>query len=207
MSASACERVYRRILSDNYKDRAYRNIDDFVVDVAAIAKKFPAVVASAAGQLLTSPHEQTWCATGKCKSQAACCCFSMFCRVDDSSLQSQIQRTSRLCCRCLLEQPTEAMVRKTDKDTTVLASLRYATTKQQLGYLRNASIFVLRNPGISVMYGTTNLEAFQNQLKSWFRNVFFQTSRNAKCVCQAAAASADVFALSATCVVRAGSLP
>ncbi len=73
MSASACERVYRRILSDNYKDRAYRNIDDFVVDVAAIAKKFPAVVASAAGQLLTSPHEQTWCATGKCKSQAACC--------------------------------------------------------------------------------------------------------------------------------------
>ncbi|CAK0848222.1 unnamed protein product [Prorocentrum cordatum] len=39
------------------------------------------------------------------------------------------------------------------------------------------------------MYGTTSLEAFLVQLKSFFRNVFHQTLRNASIVCKIATVS------------------
>ena len=53
----------------------------------------------------------------------------------------------------------------------------------------NASLFVHRNPDAPHMYGTTSLEAFMLQLKSFFRNVFHQTRRNALIVCKIATMS------------------
>jgi hypothetical protein len=76
------------------------------------------------------------------------------------------------------------MRRKVEKKTTVLSSLEHATTPNQLGYLRNTTKIICSHPGIDVMYGTTQNEAFHAQLKSHFRNVMIQTRRHAKAVCQ-----------------------
>ena len=78
------------------------------------------------------------------------------------------------------------MERKTDGQTTVFASLAYATTPNQLGYLMNFAKFVARHTDMEVMYGTTRNEAFHSQLKSYFRNIMIQSRRNAKVVCQIA---------------------
>eukprot|EP00959_Pyramimonas_sp_CCMP1952_P281776 5889614-Pyramimonas_sp.AAC.1 len=78
------------------------------------------------------------------------------------------------------------MRRRTEKGTTVLASLEGATSKQSLGHLMNASSLAHRNPDAPHMYGTTSLEAFMLQLKSFFRNASHQTRRNALIVCRIA---------------------
>ena len=69
---------------------------------------------------------------------------------------------------------------------TILGSLAHTTRAQGLEYLMNCSRFVQRHPGEIVQYGTTGNEAFHNQLKAWFRNVFVQTARNAILVCSVA---------------------
>ena len=66
--------------------------------------------------------------------------------------------------------------------TTVLSSLEHALRPVGLEYLLNGARFIGRNPDIPVMYGTTRNEAFHMQLKSFWRNVMWQTSRNAKVV-------------------------
>lgn len=71
------------------------------------------------------------------------------------------------------------------KGTTVLGSLIYATKLENLGYLFNHSRFIARHPDIGDFYGTSSVEAFQLQFKSWFRNIFHQSGRNAVLVCKA----------------------
>jgi hypothetical protein len=51
-----------------------------------------------------------------------------------------------------------------------------------LEYLMNGSRFASRNPGVAMMSGTRRNEAYHQQLKSMFRNVMFQTGRNAQVV-------------------------
>lgn len=67
--------------------------------------------------------------------------------------------------------------------TTVIGSLRHATKPHELKYIMNFAIFIARNPGIEVPYGTTSNEAFHKQVKGFFRNVQIQTARNAVNVC------------------------
>ena len=76
------------------------------------------------------------------------------------------------------------MQRIIDGKTTVLASLVHATSPGQLGYLQNFAQFVSSHPDLDVMYGTTQNEAFHSQLKSFFRNIMFQTRRNAHVIFQ-----------------------
>ena len=78
------------------------------------------------------------------------------------------------------------MRRIVDKKTTIFSSLQYSTAPAMLGYLMNLPRYIARNPHAQTMFGTTGNEAFHNQLKGWFRNVFFQTARNAELVCQVA---------------------
>eukprot|EP00959_Pyramimonas_sp_CCMP1952_P146119 3059505-Pyramimonas_sp.AAC.1 len=72
------------------------------------------------------------------------------------------------------------MTKTTSKKTTILGSLRYATSSKQLEYLLNLGRFIARNPDMEVMYGTTRNEALHMQLEAFFRNVFIQTERNAR---------------------------
>jgi hypothetical protein len=65
---------------------------------------------------------------------------------------------------------------------TILKSLRHSTRPVLLEYLMNASRFGARNPDIPMMTGTRRNEAYHQQLKSMFRNVMFQTGRNARVV-------------------------
>ncbi len=83
--------------------------------------------------------------------------------------------------------------------TTVLASLEHATRPRQLECLMNLSRFAARSPHIPTMYGTTRHEAFHLQLKAFFRNVMFQTKRNATVVAQVATLSK----LIAACIRKA----
>ena len=69
------------------------------------------------------------------------------------------------------------------KRTTVLASLNYATSAAAVEYMMNLPRFIARNPRVTTTYGTTSNEAFHNQFKSFFRNVFFQTGRHLQFVC------------------------
>ena len=47
-----------------------------------------------------------------------------------------------------------------------------------LGYLQNHSVAARRHPQ-AMMYGTTRNEAYHQQLKTFYRNIFVQTGRNA----------------------------
>ena len=69
--------------------------------------------------------------------------------------------------------------KKTDGKTKVQASLEKATTLEELGYIKNFCKFVANHPTMEVIFGTTRNEAFHKQLKSFYRNVMFQTHRNA----------------------------
>ena len=68
--------------------------------------------------------------------------------------------------------------------TTVYGSIVHATKREGLGYLFNHSRFLARHADIPLFYGTTASEAFHNQFKAFFRNVFHQTGRNARLVCR-----------------------
>ena len=78
------------------------------------------------------------------------------------------------------------MLTKTIGNTTVLSSLQHATSSQNLGYLMNLSLFAKRNPTVEIIFGTTRNEAFHMQLKSFFRNIYHQTGRNATLIYQVA---------------------
>jgi hypothetical protein len=75
--------------------------------------------------------------------------------------------------------------RKADK-TTVLASLTLATNEEGLGYLMNNSIFAAHHPVATSVYGTTRNEAWHLGLKAFYRNVMYQTGRNAQIVAKVA---------------------
>jgi hypothetical protein len=77
---------------------------------------------------------------------------------------------------------------KKNPKTTVLASLNHATSAAAVEYMMNLPRFIGRNPLTTTSYGTTSNEAFHNQFKSFFRNVYFQTGRNLKFVCEVVAA-------------------
>ena len=98
-----------------------------------------------------------------------------------TSMEDFVKDTAAIC-----KKLPHMMNRKTDGTTTIFTCLEFATTANQLGYLMNFAKFVALHPHIQVMYGTTQNEAFNTQLKSYFRNVMVQTCRNAKVVCQIA---------------------
>jgi hypothetical protein len=65
------------------------------------------------------------------------------------------------------------------KSTTVLSSLKFATSPSKMGYLMNGPKFGARNPQLKAAFGTLANEAFHRQLVSFFRNIYVQTGRNA----------------------------
>eukprot|EP00959_Pyramimonas_sp_CCMP1952_P226741 4740827-Pyramimonas_sp.AAC.1 len=88
---------------------------------------------------------------------------------------SFIKDTAALC-----KMFPREMNKTTSKRTTILASLRYATSPAQLEYLLNLSRFTARGPSVQVLYGTTRNDAFHLQLKAFFRIVFIQTEQGAR---------------------------
>ena len=68
---------------------------------------------------------------------------------------------------------------------TVCKCLMWSTKLENLTSLLNRARFRARHPDLKTFYGTTANEAFHMQFKAYFRNVFFQTGRNAKLVCKA----------------------
>jgi hypothetical protein len=74
----------------------------------------------------------------------------------------------------------QQLKRKVESRVTVLGSLTAAMRPEATGYMMNMSKFAARNPDVDLMYGTTRNEAFHKQLKSFFRNVIFQTGRHAE---------------------------
>ena len=75
--------------------------------------------------------------------------------------------------------------KKADK-TTVMGSLKHATSSNELGYIRNFCKFVATHPGMDIPFGTTRNEAFHRQLKAFYRNVMHQTARHARCIANVA---------------------
>ena len=72
------------------------------------------------------------------------------------------------------------MKRKVESKVTVMGPLTAAMRPEATGYMMNMAKFAARNPSVKLMYATTPKEAFHKQLKSFFRNVIFQTGRHAE---------------------------
>ena len=94
-----------------------------------------------------------------------------------TSIDNLIEDVAAICKK----YPT-MMGRSTGKRSTVRSSLVDAFSKGKVGYIINYGLFVARNRDVDMPTGTTANEAFANQLKTWFRNVLFQTGRNANIV-------------------------
>ena len=80
----------------------------------------------------------------------------------------------------------EMLRRSAGSGTTVIGSLKRATSSIELGYIQNFCKFVAMHPGMDVIFGTTRNEAFHLQLKAFYRNVMHQTARHARCVANVA---------------------
>jgi hypothetical protein len=82
----------------------------------------------------------------------------------------------------LAKEFPDELTRKIPKGGTVLSALKKSTEPTQLEYLLNGPRCFMRNPGIPLTYGTTRNEAFHRQLRSFFRNIIYQSGRNAHMV-------------------------
>ena len=64
--------------------------------------------------------------------------------------------------------------------TSVINSLRHATSPAELQYMMNGRRYLARNPGVPAPYGSTPCEGFHGESKEFFRQVVQQREEHAR---------------------------